>query len=102
MLLGSWILATGVLSCNNNQPAEKSKPAKPEKPNTDTADITCYKTPAASVKSYRDTTTLAIDCYETVLPEDTVADDELRGKADSTIDQPKTCYAPVIDMKPEN
>jgi len=100
LLLGSWILATGVLSCNNNTPAEKSRTTKREKANFDTSNVTyrisdTFKINSGNVQS-------TIDCYIAILVEDTVADDELKGKADSTIDQPKTCYAPVIDMKPEN
>lgn len=99
LLLGSWILATGVLSCNSNTDAEKSKTENRDKDNIDTSNATYRISDTFKINSGNVQTT--IDCYIAILIEDTVADDELKGKADSTIDPPKTCYAPIPDLNDE-
>jgi len=98
LLVGSYILTTGLLSCNNDRPAEKSKAEKPNKTNADTADITCYITPADTVKSNHDTIMVQVDCYDTVLPEEPNSGDDLIDNPDSVNIPIKTCYAPVPDL----
>jgi len=99
LLLGSYILTTGLLSCNNDKSAEKSKAQQSNKTKADTADITCYKTPSDTVKSNQDTSMVQVDCYDTVLPEEPILEDDLIDDSDSGNIPIKTCYAFVPELR---
>ena len=102
MLLGSWILATGVLSCNNDRISGNKKSIKGDSLKEDTASIASDTIIRDSVQTNEFLILTMSTCYDTGVP--LIDDSDLFSNSDSNTEviPPKTCYAPVIDMKPEN